>query len=640
MKPGPVSFRSYITLFVVLISAGSLALSGGSIFLLRRADAYRSSVERAGQNAQELVSRTEGLLSGVELLLSPLLEASRHMDTASFARVIDPALDNAPLVRALYFLDENGLTFAVENRDSRGPLFPGLIGIDFSRNPLYVDLPADGRSLWSDKFISVLSGDTSVGVGLRRGGRAAIAEISLDALLQTVRTASDPEVRLWVVDGRGELMADTGDSAESGVVNVSEHAFFRAAMEERPLPNAFTWHGDRYHPASSRSGILGWTFVVGRPAGLDNPLLRGTLVDILLMVFSFLLIALLLSPVWSRQLVSMVANLRAISDRIADGHEPPEGREESIREFRELDANLRIMAERIRSREDAMRSLNDELEDRVLDRTAELESRNRELRQTLDDLHQMQGVVVRSEKLAALGRLVAGVAHELNTPIGNALMAVTSVRDGIRDVQRAREFEVAGPLADFFEDADAGLDIAVRNVHRASELIHSFKQISADQTGSLRREFRLEETVNDVLITLRPSLKKTPHTVVTRVDGALTMDSYPGVVAQILTNIITNAIRHAWRDGEAGTITISAEPVNDECVRIAVADDGHGIPADIQSKVFDPFFTTRAGSDGTGLGLNVAFQQTESALGGVLDFRSTEGEGTEFFLTVPRVAPR
>ena len=287
-----------------------------------------------------------------------------------------------------------------------------------------------------------------------------------------------------------------------------------------------------------------------------------------------------------------------------------------------------------------MRSLNDELEDRVLDRTAELESRNRELRQTLDDLHQMQGVVVRSEKLAALGRLVAGVAHELNTPIGNALMAVTSVRDGIRDVQRARELEVAGPLADFFEDADAGLDIAVRNVHRASELIHSFKQISADQTGSLRREFRLEETINDVLITLRPSLKKTPHTVVTRVDSDLTMDSYPGVVAQILTNIITNAIRHAWRHGEAGTITISAEPVNDECVRIAVADDGHGIPADIQSKVFDPFFTTRAGSDGTGLGLNVAFQQTESALGGVLDFRSTEGEGTEFFLTVPRVAPR
>lgn len=274
-----------------------------------------------------------------------------------------------------------------------------------------------------------------------------------------------------------------------------------------------------------------------------------------------------------------------------------------------------------------------ELEARVQARTAELTATLQHLEHARDDLMQ-------AEKLASLGALVAGVAHELNTPIGNALTTATALHDRMRSfglkVQRGelRRSELDAWVTDSQEMAD----LIGRACMRAGDLIISFKQVAVDQTSEQRRTFDLRTLVEDNVDALRPSFRMAPWTILTDVPTSVQCDSYPGPLGQIIVNLVQNAGLHAFTGRERGCLQISAE-VHGEWVTMRFQDDGIGMDASMQARVFEPFFTTRLGQGGSGLGLSISRNIATRMLGGSLQVQSTPGEGSCFTLEFPRTAP-
>jgi PAS domain S-box-containing protein len=287
--------------------------------------------------------------------------------------------------------------------------------------------------------------------------------------------------------------------------------------------------------------------------------------------------------------------------------------------------------------EDALQSLNLQLEDRVHQRTEQLESINQKLTYTLGLLQSTQSELIQGEKLASLGRMVAGLAHELNTPIGNALTIGTALADHVREVKVAVDTNLLkkSDLVGFLDASISGVEVLERALRHANELVSNFKQVSADQLSERRREFDLAVTVEEILSTLRPGFRGTPFQLESRVEPGIRMDSYPGLLTQVLSNLINNAKFHAFDGLDSGVIRVEVLDRGDS-VDILVTDDGKGIPEHARPRIFDPFFTTRAGSGGTGLGLSIVHTLVHQGLDGTIRVDYTLTRGTRFIVSLPK----
>ncbi|WP_326533178.1 ATP-binding protein [Pseudorhodoferax sp.] len=296
----------------------------------------------------------------------------------------------------------------------------------------------------------------------------------------------------------------------------------------------------------------------------------------------------------------------------------------------------------LRRVEQQLRELNQQLGARVAQRTEALAASNTELATTVEQLRAAQEELVRTEKMAALGGLVAGVAHELNTPLGNGVMAVSSMADAVRRFKAGMASGIRrNDLQQVLDGVEQGTDIAGRNLHRAADLVHSFKQVAVDRTSAQRRSFELGEVVHEMVVSLKPSFARKPWRIEVDVpEQGLRLDSYPGALGQVLGNLIQNAVVHGF-DGRAhGTVRITAGRGEGRTVWLRVADDGHGIAPEHIARVFDPFMTTRMGRGGTGLGLHISHNAVTTLLGGTLGVQSTPGQGACFELCLPEQAPR
>lgn len=258
----------------------------------------------------------------------------------------------------------------------------------------------------------------------------------------------------------------------------------------------------------------------------------------------------------------------------------------------------------------------------------------------LDTLRRTQAELIQAEKLASLGQLVAGVAHEINTPIGIALTTSTVVDEEARTFRAvAREGRISRAALDrLVERVSEGAGLLTSNLTRAADLIQSFKHVAADQVSGERREFVVATFLHQLLTSLGPMLRKSGCTVSMESADGLTLDSYPGALAQVVTNLVVNASLHAFADGEPGRIAVSAEPLGADQLRVTVADDGCGIAPDHRAKIFDPFFTTRRARGSTGLGLHIVFNLVTGTLGGRIDLQSAPGRGSRFMVDLPRPA--
>jgi len=271
----------------------------------------------------------------------------------------------------------------------------------------------------------------------------------------------------------------------------------------------------------------------------------------------------------------------------------------------------------------------------------ELRTSKEKAESALLELNAAQQNLIDAERLAALGGLVAGVAHEVNNPIGISLTVASSFARRTEMFEAELKSETGlrrSQLEEFVRSSRDASQQLVANLHRAGELIQSFKQVAVDRSHAERRQFSLGEATDQIIASLRPVLKRAPIGLSVDVPEGLVVDGYPGSYGQILTNLFLNAVNHAFTDGRSGTISISGRARGVDDVEIIFTDDGAGMTPDVQRQAFDPFFTTRRNEGGTGLGLHIVYNLVTQQLGGRMMLESRLGQGTTFRIIMPRTA--
>ncbi|MBI3229265.1 MAG: GAF domain-containing protein [Burkholderiales bacterium] len=257
---------------------------------------------------------------------------------------------------------------------------------------------------------------------------------------------------------------------------------------------------------------------------------------------------------------------------------------------------------------------------------------------------QLQGAqaqLVAQEKLAALGSLVAGVAHELNTPIGNSLMIASGFQEQTDDIRLKLERQQLrhADLVQFLAEAQEASVLILRGLTSAADLVNSFKQVAVDRTTAQRRSFDLAQTCHEIVATMMSQIRNTGHQIELDIPTGIKLTSYPGPLGQVLTNLINNALLHAFEHTAKGHMLLSARQDAPGRVMIQFRDNGGGISAQHIKRIFDPFFTTKLGQGGTGLGLSISYNIVGSLLQGQLQVQSAVGKGTVFTLDIPLYTP-
>ncbi len=281
----------------------------------------------------------------------------------------------------------------------------------------------------------------------------------------------------------------------------------------------------------------------------------------------------------------------------------------------------------------ALRILNEQLESRVEQRTAALQGANLELRKTLERLTLAQRQLLEAEKLASLGGMVAGIAHEINTPLGIGVTAASHLQEEARRMSRLIDGGTLNrtDLERFQRMASESSDMILRNLQRADRLVKSFKQVAVDQSSEDRRIIDLCASLNEILTTLGPTLKKTPHRIELHCPPGLIVETAPGALYQVITNLVMNSLIHGLEAASAGTIRIDATRDGGD-ILIDYADDGRGMEEAIRARVFEPFFTTRRGQGGSGLGMHIVYNLVTQVLRGSIDCESAPGRGARFHI--------
>lgn len=435
--------------------------------------------------------------------------------------------------------------------------------------------------------------------------------------------------------------AETGGIIYLTVLDEHGQTLARTRQSPEPLPPAsenLTEALDQALAHVQRPILLGNASVGSLHFGVSLTALRETARSLFMknvleglgVLGAILAVLLALGTVVMVGLGRRLSHLMNVSQAIAGGQYDLTITDHGQDEFTVLSNQLNLMASALRSRIHTLES-----------REAQIQALNTELVSAMEELKSTQASLVRSEKLAGLGAIVAAVAHELNTPIGNAVGVASSLATKTRDFHVAATQGLRKSTLDaYLDDSNNACDILMRNLENAAELIASFKHVAVDQTSSRQRPFVLADTLEDVLVTLRPTVKRRPIEVVTELQDGIHMDSFPGPLGQVIANLFNNAVTHAFDATQPGRITIRAHTQGDDRVVIEFSDDGKGIAPAHLHRLFDPFFTTRLGKGGSGLGLNIAYNIVTGVLQGEINVRSILDTGTTFTLSLPRqIAP-
>jgi signal transduction histidine kinase len=654
----------------LIVLALAAALPAFGIMLLTGRELEENVVSRAESHAleqvQNMAEHHERVVENAALLLATLAKTSevRSLAPRASQELLADIQQRNPVYVSLALADALGRVLA------RAPETPLLgEGAELARQPFFRAAISSGDFVTGDyaylesarhvvlHFAMPVSGGAGRGVLVAAFDLHHFGELFRSAGLPpgSVFTLTDakgmrltrfPETEkyTWVPDlprmiGRMTGPAEEGAFREVGVDGVLRlYAFKRLHFAGAPFPYLMIRLGIPVNEALSQART-----VVRRN-----------------MLFLGLAAALLMASAWALGEVAVARRLRGLASAAArlqagdlgarsglgDGHgEDSAGQpsDEIGQLGQAFDAMAQALQERERERdayENEVCHLNEFLEDRVEKRTRELAAANKELTAALERLGQAQNQLIQSEKMASLGGLVAGVAHEINTPVGIGVTAASHLEDKTRSVLdefRAGTLKRAS-LEEYLGVCDESTRMILANLRRASDLIRSFKQVAVDRSTEERRVFGLRAYLEQVLLSLRPQLKKTAITVELDCDPELQIDSYPGVWSQIVSNLVVNALQHAFEPGQAGRIGIAAAVEGDR-LRFTFSDDGRGIAPEHLDKVFEPFYTTYRQKGGSGLGLSIVYNLVTQTMGGTIHLASAPGQGAVFNIMTPLVPP-
>ncbi|MGS2721439.1 ATP-binding protein [Paraglaciecola aestuariivivens] len=318
-------------------------------------------------------------------------------------------------------------------------------------------------------------------------------------------------------------------------------------------------------------------------------------------------------------------------------------KQEGEDEFSVLSQSFNIMLDEIEQHhrkqlevEEQIRQLNLNLEHKVVERTSQLEGANQYLKNAMAELERSNIQLIEQEKMASLGGLVAGIAHEINTPVGIGVTAISHLNHLLKQLDEKFQQNAITKsfLRDFIEDATKGTDISMFNLNRAADIISSFKLIAVDQSSDHHRTVYLHAYLNEIMVSLQPKIKKYKHSIDIQCDEKLQVHCRTGALVQIITNLVMNSIIHGFADKEAGQISIKVEAKNNN-VQLFYKDDGCGLSKQAMSKLFDPFYTTKRGEGGSGLGTHLVYNLVVKGLGGKITPSSELGKGLAYHIEFP-----
>jgi len=629
---------------LVTIMAIALVITLLIMWLLPQAREHQLNEQQ--RMAAVVVQQVQGRLDTTELLISMLPGAGLIEDEKIAPQVREFALRlvrQADFMQAIYWVGKDHRVLDIVlplGLDEPSTL--AKPGSDLSNLPILHQDSKSGSWIWSDQFLSPMTGLPVVALRLDKPNGYVIAEVSVQAL---VATAADWGLRgdllVLLTDSRGELIGSPDPLDVLHRRNIANLAPIAASLERSSGHGRIEHLGQMHEGFAKRIDRLGWVSYVAQPLLVAQSTERAAIIFTSVVLVLAIVFGILLNWIVATRIGRHLHRSVHYADAVAHGDYFTVQPQSRIGEVQGLERSLNSMAIEVRRREQQVLSLNTELEDRVQRRTQSLEQANAELVQTLDTLRSTQDRLLQADKLAALGGLVAGVAHEINTPIGNALMAVSTLSERLRQFQqRLLQGLRRSELDALVQQVGTATDIAERNLHRAADLVSSFKQVAVDQTSAQRRRFQLDEVVREILLTLQPQIRRTPFVVEVAVPSDIWLDSYPGPLGQVLSNLIQNALLHGLAGRKQGRVRIEAQQTEDSWLRLSVADDGYGIPAHLHGRVFEPFFTTRLGHGGSGLGLPIVHNLVTGVLGGQLELESQPGLGTRFHISCPLAAPR
>lgn len=270
-----------------------------------------------------------------------------------------------------------------------------------------------------------------------------------------------------------------------------------------------------------------------------------------------------------------------------------------------------------------------------------LQRKHAELERSLAQLHEQREALAKSEARATISTLVASVSHELGTPIGNSTVTAEVLLEMSEKISADLESGKVkrSELEEFVLNVREGCQLLKKNLSRAGDLVSSFKQVAADQASEQRRRFDLAQAVHEILATMAPSLRFKPQKVVVEISPGIAMDSHPGALGQVVINLVNNAYMHAFEGKTDGVLTISAELLNDEQVSLCFVDNGIGMTPELQARILEPYFSTKIGQGGTGLGMPIVSNLVQKSLGGKFQISSQPGQGTRIEIVLPLSLP-
>ncbi|WP_372766992.1 ATP-binding protein [Pseudoalteromonas sp.] len=394
---------------------------------------------------------------------------------------------------------------------------------------------------------------------------------------------------------------------------------------------------------SSNTKIDGYVYILGTDAPIQKALKNRISIDIivgLMILVSVLLITLTFQRRFSRPIEALSAIVKDVSKNKNYDVVVPNAKITELdllaKSINTLFARTLAQLERQKKDEKEIRQLNQNLELKVNQRTVALKEANQELLSTLERMHQYQTKIVENEKMASLGQMVAGVAHEVNTPLGLGITGSTLLKDKLEELKSHFDNKTltSSHMSRFIEDGVENLDLIYRNLNRAAELVSSFKQLAVTHETQEGKHINLYHFTNEVISTLTGELAKLPHKVCVEGDTTLEIWTKPPVIQQIIENLISNSLIHAFYPEQQGNIIISISKRDNHAI-IDYQDDGKGVPIDIRNRIFDPFVTTRRGEGGSGLGMHLVYNLVTQALDGSIKLNTEAQKGAHFIIEIP-----
>ena len=536
---------------------------------------------------------------------------------------------------------------------------------DPRNRPWYQAAIAANKLVYTDPYVDMTTQKfaLSIAMPLRDQSDTLLGVLSEDILLETLmENVTKMNIRgqgyALLFDKKGNLLVHP--DSELVMKNVLEddtvkdlRALFTEMMAKEKGFVSYEQQGVQQMMFYDKIPVTGWTLAFTIPTEIVYQPLKELKNLFASLTFGVMVLVIGVCLFVSREITRPMINLTRAAQQIADGNltvqATVQGGEKSKDEISILAQEFNIMAQKLSEMigerdqaEQELRGAHDQLEEKVEIRTQELVAANQELQamnqeiiETLEKLKKTQGQLVQAEKMSALGSLVGGMAHEINTPVGVAVTAASYLGDLIAEVNvQCLEGTIKRKeLLHYNDECREASEMVLANLRRAAQLISSFKKVSIDQANEEKRTFDVKEYLADILLSLHPRLKKTKHVVTVQCAEKIKVYGLPGSFAQIITNLIMNSLTHAYHAEEAGNIIITVVQKEDRFI-LRYEDDGKGIDKEVLSRIFEPFFTTARGMGGSGLGLYIVYNIVTQQFGGTIDCYSEKGKGVTFVMNL------